>query len=393
MQSAAACGGRAAWFPVSTRRPFMAQSFYQQPPQWSGEQNYDQGSYVEPNSFLRSGPGNHEADVEETIQRKHIGKVTDYSLEQPEEEDEGYRWRTWKSQDRKTKVEPDSYLFSWGEGKAGQLAQQATEDILIPYAVNAFLNMPIKMCALGKKHSLFLTEKGMTQPRSIPFFPAIQFCFSGMVFSCGSGLYGQLGNGAAVEIQDRAIQIRNLKDIHMIAAGHYHSIAISQVLRPRPPSVTPPPRPSRARGPRLTARPPRRAARACSPGAAARGASWATAPTRTSPPPAASPPARAPPPPQPSDPLPFTAAPADVPPHPLLRVRPRAALRGRRTAIAPPFPQPPTPRTPRTAALTHGEPLRLALAGSPCRPPPSAWPCPGRPGRRRDLTRCPVPTP
>ena len=42
-------------------------------------------------------------------------------------------------------------------------------------------------------------------------------------------MYGQLGNGATVEIQDRAIQIRNLKDIHHIAAGHYHSVAVSQV--------------------------------------------------------------------------------------------------------------------------------------------------------------------
>jgi alpha-tubulin suppressor-like RCC1 family protein len=64
------------------------------------------------------------------------------------------------------------------------------------------------------------------------FCRSVNVCRAGMVFSCGNGLYGQLGNGANVEIQDRAIQIRNLKDIHLIAAGHYHSVAVSQV-RPK----------------------------------------------------------------------------------------------------------------------------------------------------------------
>ena len=138
-------------------------SFYEQPQQWSGEQDFDQGSYIDPNSIFRSGPGviDENDGLGETVQRKaYSGKVTDYTLEQPEEEDEGYRLRTANSRLRKTEVKRDSYLFTWGVGKAGQLAQQSNDDILIPYAVNAFINMPIKACALGKKHSLFLTEKG-----------------------------------------------------------------------------------------------------------------------------------------------------------------------------------------------------------------------------------------
>jgi hypothetical protein len=139
------------------------QGSIEKPQQWSGE-DLDHRSYIDPfSNFNKTGQGvNEDTDGQgETFQKRaYTGKVTDYTLEQPEEEDEGYRLRTKNSTARKTEVKSDSYLFTWGEGKAGQLAQQSNDDILIPYAVNAFLNMPIKSCALGKKHSLFLTEKG-----------------------------------------------------------------------------------------------------------------------------------------------------------------------------------------------------------------------------------------
>jgi hypothetical protein len=139
----------------------MAYNSFEQPQQWSQE---FQGSFVDPSSAFRNGPDNNadETEVHDTHQRKgHVETVTDYHLEQPVEEDEGYKIRTEKFNDRKSRTQADSYLFTWGEGKGGQLAQQNEEDILIPYVVNnPFKDMPIKACALGKRHSLFLTEKG-----------------------------------------------------------------------------------------------------------------------------------------------------------------------------------------------------------------------------------------
>jgi hypothetical protein len=217
----------------------MADDSFQQPQQWSQELG---GSFVDMSTMFRNGPDNkaQETEVPGAHQRKGIsGKVTDYRLEQPEEEDEGYKLRTEKFHDRKTKVLSDSYLFTWGDGRGGQLAQQNEDDILIPYVVNnPFKDIPIKECALGKHHSLFLTEKG--------YFLLYGFCKSpqintarhagaGLVFACGSGLYGQLGNSVLVEVQNRAVQIKNLKDIQMIAAGDHHSVAVTQVQTPAKP--------------------------------------------------------------------------------------------------------------------------------------------------------------
>ncbi len=218
----------------------MAFNSFEQPQQWSQELH---GSFVDTSSMFRNGPDNNEeTEVHETHHRKgHTEKVTEYRLEQPEEEDEGYKIRTEKFNERKTKTLSDSYLFTWGEGKGGQLAQQNEEDVLIPYVVNnPFKDMPIKACALGKRHSLFLTEKGYARLYALCKTPKGNTADAGLVFACGSGLYGQLGNAALVETQNRAVQIRNLKDIQMIAAGHHHSVAVSQVrphhqLRPAPP--------------------------------------------------------------------------------------------------------------------------------------------------------------
>jgi hypothetical protein len=139
----------------------MANNSFEQPQQWSQEL---QGSFVDTSTMFRNGPDYNNAgnEAHETHQKKgHSEKVTEYRLEQPEEEDEGYKIRTEKFNERKSKTLSDSYLFTWGDGKGGQLAQQNEEDILIPYVVNnPFKDMPIKACALGKRHSLFLTEKG-----------------------------------------------------------------------------------------------------------------------------------------------------------------------------------------------------------------------------------------
>jgi hypothetical protein len=139
---------------------FNSNSF-EKPQQWSQEFH---GSFVDTSNMFRNGPDNNaeEAEAHAAHHRKgHTEKVTQYRLEQPEEEDEGFKIRTEKFNDRKSKTLSDSYLFTWGEGKGGQLAQQSEEDVLIPYVVNnPFKDMPIKACALGKRHSLFLTEKG-----------------------------------------------------------------------------------------------------------------------------------------------------------------------------------------------------------------------------------------
>ena len=79
----------------------------------------------------------------------------------------------------------------------------------MPYVITALQQIPIMSVALGRKHSLFLTEEKM-------------------LLVCGNGQYGQLGLGAIEDARLTPVLIQGLHSIKQVAAGDYHSMALSE---------------------------------------------------------------------------------------------------------------------------------------------------------------------
>ena len=131
------------------------------------------------------------------------------SSEQVEEESEGHVLRTEKVHIRNTMLLQDSALLTWGDGKDGKLGHHTEESLHVPYLITALQQIPIMSVALGKRHSLFLTEENM-------------------VLSCGNGQFGQLGLGSIEDARLTPVLIQGLHSITQIAAGDYHSMALNK---------------------------------------------------------------------------------------------------------------------------------------------------------------------
>lgn len=103
-------------------------------------------------------------------------------------------------------------LFAWGHGGSGRLGHGNTDQKLVPTLVGGDLPS-IRLVQCGDSHTLALSDMG------------------GRVFAFGSGAEGQLGYGG---IRHRVLPIEVhglLKGIPIkhIAAGSYHSAAVTQV--------------------------------------------------------------------------------------------------------------------------------------------------------------------
>ena len=131
-----------------------------------------------------------------------------HNLGQVEEESEGHNLRMEKEQIRNTVKLHDSALLTWGDGKDGKLGHHTEESLHVPYVITALQQIPIMSAALGKRHSLFLTEEGM-------------------ILACGNGQFGQLGLGAPEDVRLTPVLIQGLHSIKQIAAGEYHSMALN----------------------------------------------------------------------------------------------------------------------------------------------------------------------
>lgn len=125
-----------------------------------------------------------------------------------EEESEGHTLRIEKGQIRNALKLHDSALLTWGDGKDGKLGHHTDESLHVPYVITAMQQIPIMSAALGKQHSLFLTEEGM-------------------ILACGNGQFGQLGLGAVEDVRLTPVLIQGLHSIKQIAAGEYHSMALN----------------------------------------------------------------------------------------------------------------------------------------------------------------------
>ena len=131
---------------------------------WQGGGNDDSRHYED------------EEEYEDEVFRPTAALVTDYRCEIPEEEGEGHAYNIEKRHIRETVELADSYVFVWGDGQFGKLGHQTIDSLHVPYIVSSLQRIPIRMCALGRQHSLFLSTDGY-------------------VLACGSAAYGQLGNG------------------------------------------------------------------------------------------------------------------------------------------------------------------------------------------------------
>ena len=145
-----------------------------------------------------SDRGNFKSDVQ----------VTDYTTELPVEESEGWDYNAEKRHIRETVDLGGSYLFMWGDGSFGKLGHNSTENVIVPFIVASLQKIPVRMCALGKDHSVILATEGY-------------------MLTCGSNMYGQLGSGDTDDMRQNFVLVQGATDVMSVASGHYHSLCLT----------------------------------------------------------------------------------------------------------------------------------------------------------------------
>jgi len=146
-----------------------------------------------------------EADYE---QFQNVAVVQDYATEMPEEESEGWAYNAEKRHIRETVELGDSFLFIWGDGTHGKLGQNSVDSMNVPFIVAATTKIPIRMCALGRDHTVLLTV-------------------AGYALTCGSNAYGQLGSGDQEDVRLNLTLVQGTSDLKAVASGHHHCLALT----------------------------------------------------------------------------------------------------------------------------------------------------------------------
>ena len=139
---------------------------------------------------------------------RNAAVVQDYSTEMPEEESEGWLYNAEKRHIRETVELGDSHLFMWGDGEYGKLGQNSLDSMNVPFVVASTTKIPIRMCALGKDHSVLLAAEGYA-------------------LTCGSNKFGQLGTGDQEDMRLNLTLVQGASDLKMVACGHYHCMALT----------------------------------------------------------------------------------------------------------------------------------------------------------------------
>jgi len=114
-------------------------------------------------------------------------------------------------------VTKDGALWTWGNGQFGQLGHGDREPRQRPVRVGRemFCGSSAVMVACGGRHTLVLTALGLAH--------------GGLVWSCGSGDFGQVGHGdQATHLVLTLVAEERFKDalVVMVAAGGGHSVAL-----------------------------------------------------------------------------------------------------------------------------------------------------------------------
>ncbi|XP_043262293.1 probable E3 ubiquitin-protein ligase HERC4 [Colletes gigas] len=99
-------------------------------------------------------------------------------------------------------------IFGWGKNTFGQLGLNNTQDTYIPCQLQTLQNAKVCYAACGEEFSVFLT-------------------LDGGVFTCGAGMYGQLGHGnSSNEILPRQVMELMGSTVTQISCGKSHTLAL-----------------------------------------------------------------------------------------------------------------------------------------------------------------------
>ncbi|XP_011505541.1 PREDICTED: probable E3 ubiquitin-protein ligase HERC4 [Ceratosolen solmsi marchali] len=110
-------------------------------------------------------------------------------------------------------VSKSGAVFGWGKNTFGQLGMNDFTDKYVPYLLKTLRNARVKYVACGEEFTVFLT-------------------MDGGVFTCGAGMYGQLGHGAnSNEILPRQIIELMGSVVTQISCGKRHTLALVPLHR------------------------------------------------------------------------------------------------------------------------------------------------------------------
>lgn len=105
-------------------------------------------------------------------------------------------------------VSKSGAVFGWGKNTFGQLGLNDTQDRNLPCQLQTLQNAKICYAASGEEFSTFLT-------------------IDGGVFTCGAGMYGQLGHGSnSNEILPRQVMELMGSTVTQISCGKRHTLAL-----------------------------------------------------------------------------------------------------------------------------------------------------------------------
>ncbi|KAL2098053.1 hypothetical protein ACEWY4_007260 [Coilia grayii] len=101
-------------------------------------------------------------------------------------------------------------VFGWGKNTAGQLGLGSKNDIPVPVQVTSLNFKKTVHISCGGEHTAVLTKDGL-------------------VFTCGSGHYGQLGhNSLRDELRPRLVAELWGSKVSQVACGRYHTLAFAE---------------------------------------------------------------------------------------------------------------------------------------------------------------------
>ncbi|XP_066992544.2 uncharacterized protein ca [Anabrus simplex] len=102
----------------------------------------------------------------------------------------------------------DGRVFTWGWGVHGQLGHGSVEDVHHPTLVKQLAGKVVMQISGGHGHTIVLTSDGQ-------------------VFTFGSSVFGQLGNGTNVKSSVPVLVTALTEPIKIVATGYFHNLAVS----------------------------------------------------------------------------------------------------------------------------------------------------------------------
>ncbi|XP_011257668.1 probable E3 ubiquitin-protein ligase HERC4 isoform X1 [Camponotus floridanus] len=105
-------------------------------------------------------------------------------------------------------ISKSGVVFAWGRNTFGQLGLNDTQQRIVPCQLRTLRNAKVCYAACGEEFSVFLT-------------------LDGGVFTCGAGMYGQLGHGNGMnEILPRQVMELMGSTVTQISCGKRHTLAL-----------------------------------------------------------------------------------------------------------------------------------------------------------------------